>query len=164
MPTARPRKRSSTAQAGTLPFSAPKSVSLTALVGGDDDRVREAHREAVTAALTELERYTQARIGGNNPCRNHGPVRRREVRARHRPPGRRLRRAPAPHPRCHLQRDRTRRWDDPRSPTAKSLRISELRDGGVSVRSHPSTPKSWLRNHARTKRRAGDQRIFAGVS
>jgi len=46
-------------------FSAPKSVSLTALVGGDG-RVREAHREAVTAALTELERYTQARIGGNN--------------------------------------------------------------------------------------------------
>jgi conjugative relaxase-like TrwC/TraI family protein len=28
-------------------FSAPKSVSLTALVGGDD-RVREAHRQAVT--------------------------------------------------------------------------------------------------------------------
>ena len=45
-------------------FSAPKSVSLTALVGGDD-RVREAHREAVNAALSELERYTQARIGGN---------------------------------------------------------------------------------------------------
>ena len=43
-------------------FSAPKSVSLTALVGGDD-RVREAHRESVRVALTELERYTQARIG-----------------------------------------------------------------------------------------------------
>src|SRR4249920_1029159 len=43
-------------------FSAPKSVSLTALVGGDD-RVREAHREAVAAALQQLERYTQARIG-----------------------------------------------------------------------------------------------------
>ncbi len=43
-------------------FSAPKSVSLTALVGGDD-RVREAHRESVHAALQELERYTQARIG-----------------------------------------------------------------------------------------------------
>ena len=43
-------------------FSAPKSVSLTALVGGDD-RVREAHRESVRAALRELERYTQARIG-----------------------------------------------------------------------------------------------------
>ena len=39
-----------------------KSVSVTALVGGDD-RVREAHRESVRVALSELERYTQARIG-----------------------------------------------------------------------------------------------------
>jgi conjugative relaxase-like TrwC/TraI family protein len=45
-------------------FSAPKSVSLTALVGGDD-RVRDAHRESVAVALDELERYVQARIGGN---------------------------------------------------------------------------------------------------
>jgi conjugative relaxase-like TrwC/TraI family protein len=52
-------------------FSAPKSVSLTALVGGDD-RVREAHRAAVTTALEELERYTQARIGGNNPAETTG--------------------------------------------------------------------------------------------
>ncbi len=43
-------------------FSAPKSVLLTALVGGDF-RVRQAHRESVRAALEELERYTQARIG-----------------------------------------------------------------------------------------------------
>ncbi|MFZ0745352.1 MAG: MobF family relaxase [Terracidiphilus sp.] len=43
-------------------FSAPKSVSITALVGGDD-HVRIAHRESVCAALAELERYTQARIG-----------------------------------------------------------------------------------------------------
>src|SRR5215472_16875153 len=49
-------------------FSAPKSVSLTALVGGDD-RVRAAHREAVYAALTELERFTQAR---NNPAETTG--------------------------------------------------------------------------------------------
>ncbi len=48
-------------------FSAPKSISLTALVGGDE-RIREAHRQAVTTALTELEHYTQARIGGNNPA------------------------------------------------------------------------------------------------
>src|SRR6204780_4239837 len=47
-------------------FSAPKSVSLTALVGGDE-RVREAHRESVRVALDQLERYTQARIGGNRP-------------------------------------------------------------------------------------------------
>jgi conjugative relaxase-like TrwC/TraI family protein len=52
-------------------FSAPKSVSLTALVGGDD-RVREAHRAAVTTALDELERYTQARIGSNHPAENTG--------------------------------------------------------------------------------------------
>ncbi len=52
-------------------FSAPKSVSSTALVGGDD-RVREAHRAAVTTALSELERYTQARIGGNNRAETTG--------------------------------------------------------------------------------------------
>jgi conjugative relaxase-like TrwC/TraI family protein len=52
-------------------FSAPKSVSLTALVGGDD-RVREAHREAVNVALNELERYTQARIGGNHAAETTG--------------------------------------------------------------------------------------------
>lgn len=52
-------------------FSAPKSVSLTALVGGDG-RVREAHRDAVNTALTELERYTQARIGGNRPAERTG--------------------------------------------------------------------------------------------
>jgi conjugative relaxase-like TrwC/TraI family protein len=52
-------------------FSAPKSVSLTALVGGDH-RVREAHGEAVNVALNELERYTQARIGGNRPAETTG--------------------------------------------------------------------------------------------
>jgi len=52
-------------------FSAPKSVSLTALVGGDD-RIREAHRAAVTEALDELERYTQARTGGNHPAETTG--------------------------------------------------------------------------------------------
>ena len=52
-------------------FSAPKSVSLTALVGGDE-RVRMAHREAVTVALSELEQYTQARIGGNHPPETTG--------------------------------------------------------------------------------------------
>lgn len=44
--------------------SAPKSVSITALVGGDE-RVREAHRESVRVALNELEPYVQARLGGN---------------------------------------------------------------------------------------------------
>jgi conjugative relaxase-like TrwC/TraI family protein len=52
-------------------FSAPKSVSLTALVGGDE-RVREAHRQSVRVALEQLERYTQARIGGNHPPETTG--------------------------------------------------------------------------------------------
>jgi conjugative relaxase-like TrwC/TraI family protein len=52
-------------------FSAPKSVSLTALVGGDD-QVREAHRESVRVALDEMEKYVQARMGGNVPAQTTG--------------------------------------------------------------------------------------------
>ena len=54
-------------------FSAPKSVSITALVGADD-KVREAHRESVNVALGELERYIQARIGGNHPAETTGKM------------------------------------------------------------------------------------------
>jgi len=52
-------------------FSAPKSVSLTALVGGDA-RVAEAHRASVGVALDETERYVQARIGRNHPAETTG--------------------------------------------------------------------------------------------
>lgn len=52
-------------------FAPTKSVSLTALVGGDD-RIREAHRAAVTVALDELEKYTHARLGGNKPAEQTG--------------------------------------------------------------------------------------------
>ncbi len=52
-------------------FSAPKSVSLTALVGGDA-RVTEAHRASVRVALDETERYVQARIGRNHPAETTG--------------------------------------------------------------------------------------------
>ena len=48
-------------------FSAPKSVSLAALVG-DDERVRTAHRESVDKALDAFEEYMQARGGGNKPA------------------------------------------------------------------------------------------------
>jgi conjugative relaxase-like TrwC/TraI family protein len=47
-----------------LTFSPPKSVSQTALVGGDE-RVREAHRKAVQVALDATEEYVQARMGGD---------------------------------------------------------------------------------------------------
>ena len=52
-------------------FSAPKSVSLTALVGGDA-RVRAAHRASVRVALDEIERYVQARIGRDHPAETTG--------------------------------------------------------------------------------------------
>src|SRR2546430_16701129 len=65
----------------TTLFRSPKSVSLTALVGGDD-RVREAHRESVAVALDELERYTQARLGGEVSAGTNGQLGATEVRYR----------------------------------------------------------------------------------
>lgn len=47
------------------------ALGVTALVGGDE-RVRQAHRSAVITALYELEKYTHARIGGNNPAEQTG--------------------------------------------------------------------------------------------
>lgn len=54
-----------------LTFSAPKSVSLTALVG-EDGRVREAHRRSVEVTLTKLEEYVQARMGGDRTPQTTG--------------------------------------------------------------------------------------------
>ena len=93
-------------------FSAPKSVSLTALVGGDE-RVREAHRESVRVALGEIEHYTQARVGNVHAPGDDRQVRRRDLRARHGATRRWLRRAAAPYPCRDLQRDRTRERPDP---------------------------------------------------
>jgi conjugative relaxase-like TrwC/TraI family protein len=49
-------------------ISAPKSVSLAALVGGDG-RIRDAHRESVNETLKEFEKYLQA-CGGGPPSRH----------------------------------------------------------------------------------------------
>src|SRR5450432_2118086 len=46
-------------------FSAPKSVSVTALVG-KDHRIVEAHRQAVQKGLDYLERSAAAHLGGKN--------------------------------------------------------------------------------------------------
>lgn len=54
-------------------FSAPKSVSLAALVG-DDERVRVVHRESVGKALEVFEGYLQARGGGNKPAITTGKM------------------------------------------------------------------------------------------
>jgi hypothetical protein len=94
---------------GDATFSAPKTVSLTALVGGDA-RVRDAHEASVDVALDELERYVQARLDAT--VRRRRPGRGGcEVRARQRAASQRRGRAarrwgtctssgPSPKPRC----------------------------------------------------------------
>ncbi len=54
-------------------ISAPKSVSLAALVG-DDERVRDAHRESVNEALKGFEEYLHARGGGDKPSITTGKM------------------------------------------------------------------------------------------
>jgi len=54
-----------------LTFAPPKSVSQTALVGGDE-RVRQAHRDAVRVSLDATEKYVQARLGGDQPAATTG--------------------------------------------------------------------------------------------
>ncbi len=56
-------------------FSAPKSVSIMAIVGGDE-HLRQAHTAGVAIALAELEDHAAARVrlGGANADRNTGNI------------------------------------------------------------------------------------------
>src|SRR6202789_793370 len=66
-------------------ISAPKSVSVLAILGGDH-RLIEAHRAAVTEALKEIETYAASRVrqGGANENRVRSEERRvgKECRSR----------------------------------------------------------------------------------
>ena len=48
-------------------FSPPKSVSIAALVG-DDSRIVEAHEQAVTAAMNQLQAFAATRVRKNDQC------------------------------------------------------------------------------------------------
>ena len=48
-------------------FSPPKSVSIAALVG-DDTRIIEAHEQAVTAAMNQLQTFAATRVRKDNQC------------------------------------------------------------------------------------------------
>ena len=111
-------------------FSAPKSVSLTALVGGDD-RVREAHRESVRTALESLEHYTMARIGGNRPA--EATAKFVAAKFEHDTARRWLRRATASYARGHLQHHRARERPVSRPAAAESLRLATVRDSHLSI-------------------------------
>ncbi len=68
------KKITSTHRAGwDATISAPKSVSLAALVGGDEG-VREAHRESLQVTVKEFEKYVQARGGGDKPAITTGKM------------------------------------------------------------------------------------------
>src|SRR5947209_5613726 len=54
-------------------FGERKSITQADLVRGDE-RIRKAHGEAVTAALREVERYAQARLGGNAKAETTGKL------------------------------------------------------------------------------------------
>ena len=79
-------------------------------MSGDDERVREAHRESVDEALKEFEKYLQARGGGDNPAITTGKMIAVQFEHTSSRPDRetRLRRAAASHARCHLQHDPNR--------------------------------------------------------
>ncbi len=48
-------------------ISPPKSVSVVALIGGDQ-RIVEAHQRAVTMAMKELERFAETRVRSGGAC------------------------------------------------------------------------------------------------
>ncbi len=54
-----------------ITFSAPKSVTLVCIVGGDE-RLRELHRAANRMAMGEVERNMQARLGGRQEAETTG--------------------------------------------------------------------------------------------
>lgn len=54
-------------------YSAPKSVSIAAIIGGDK-RLIQAHRNAVDFSLSVKERTIQARLGGNTPAQTTGKM------------------------------------------------------------------------------------------
>ena len=134
----------------------PLQVGLcsTALVGGDE-RVREAHRESVRVALDQLERYTQARIGGNHPPETTG----RFVAATfEHDTARPVDGYVAPQLHTHVVVfNVTERADGSHADSAgESLCVAAVCHGGLSIRADLSSAPTRLRDYSRAKRRPGD--------
>jgi len=73
-------------------ISAPQSVSLAALVGGDG-RIRDAYRESINETVKELEKYLQARAlkGGKDSTPDLPPETITKARTKTKPKQRRRR-------------------------------------------------------------------------
>ena len=143
-------------------FSAPKSVSLTALVGGDD-RVREAHRESVGVALEQLERYTQAASAATIRPR---------LRASLSPPS--LSMIPRARSTAMSRRSFTRMWWSSTSPNATTASHARIQPQSLFASQQFATavyqseltyraPPTRLRDHSRAQRRSGDQGLYTGI-
>ena len=125
-------------------FGAPKSVSITALVGGDD-RVREAHREAVKAALDATEKYVQARMGGDQSGTNNGELGGGFIRARYRPAS--GRRPPDPHLHTHavvFNMTKDERRPAPLAPNRRTIPHPGVQHFGLSIRTCHASPAPRL--------------------
>ncbi len=128
-------------------FNAPKSVSIQALVG-EDARLLEAHRHAVERALSELEKFAQARRHRGQEWvttsqHRRGPLRpHRRAAIRDRDPGRLRPRPSPPHPRRDRQHD---------AAAGRHVAGSQIRSRSIAARA--SRPRFTARNlPARSKR------------
>src|SRR5207247_1818927 len=131
-------------------FSATKSVSLTALVGGDE-RVREAHRESVRVAVRELEPYTQARLGGNRRPETTGNA---VAALFEHDSARPVNGYAAPQLHTHaVIFNLTETADGTRASTAaaRAVPVAAVRHGGLSIRVGRATDRAWLRDRARSQ-------------
>ena len=140
-------------------FSAPKSVSLTALVGGDE-RVREAHRESVAVALDEAERYVQARIGRNHPAETTGQW---VAATFEHDSARPVDGYAAPQLHTHVvffNVTETRERRDPRAATAGALQEPALCDRRVPLGARHAPDRAWA---TRSSAGAADSPRFAAT-
>ena len=141
-------------------FSAPKSVSLTALVGGDE-HVREAHRESVKVALDELEKYVQARIGGNHPAETTGKW---VAASFEHDSARPVDGYAAPQLHTHVvffNLTETENGETRAPATARAVPLAAVRDGDLSLGAGAALEGAGLRDRDGQERAAGDQGLHA---
>ena len=136
-----------------LTFSAPKSASLAALVGGDG-RIAGAHDLAVTRTLAWLEATTVETRMKDPETGRHGPRRRpedggRDLPARHLAQSR----SPAPYPRGDRQHGAGRGRQVAHHGQRGALPPPEAHRHGLPERACKGAGGAWLRHREDPRRR-----------
>ena len=143
-------------------ISALKSVSLTVLVGGDE-RVREAHWESVQVALSEFERYTQARMGNVREPEKTGKF---IAATFEHDTARPVDGYAAPQLHTHVvvfNVAESKDGDTARAAGARAVPVAGICDGGVSDGTRRPVAGIGIRDRTRPARPAGDQGLHTGV-